>query len=95
VPCDHMAVIKSAAAQQIKAYCRDYGAQVGLTLEFVCWGWHQPGESSTPYQLSFKVRDVCPTRMPEFSKEQIAGYATGETKTAIEEKIRAEFANVL
>jgi hypothetical protein len=33
--------------------------------------------------------------MPEFSKEQIAGYATGETKTAIEEKIRAEFANVL
>lgn len=91
---DCLSICTSPGAQQIQAYCHEHGAQVGVTLESVWWGAHK-GKSNTPYQLALKVQGEPHRRWLYFSRDQITGYATGGSRVEIQEKIRAELANVL
>src|SRR6266516_1975874 len=64
----------SSDAQQIKAYCSEFGDQIGLKLEDVVWGMDEnPPYPGAPYKLTVKVR---PHKLPWdwFTREDIAGY---------------------
>src|SRR5882672_3797409 len=89
---EELTVIRSPAACQIKADCRDHASQVGVPLESVSWG-RDVVHTSTPFQLTITARGIM--RQITFTQDQILGYPTGQTTTEAQEKIRAALESIL
>jgi hypothetical protein len=89
---DHMDVITSLSAEEIRAYCRTLAQALELTLENVWWSHDlSPDHTEDPYHLVMSVTK--PLRAtPEFyfTREQVLGYATGKTQGAIQNEIRKD-----
>jgi hypothetical protein len=92
---EDLRIFDSPEARQIKADCRDLASQRSVPLESVYWT-RDVVHTSTPYHLWIKVSSSSNLmRTVEFTQEEIAGYLTGQTTTAVKEKIRVALESVL
>jgi hypothetical protein len=91
---EDLSVIQSSAARKIQADCRALASEVGVPLESVSWSRNMV-HTSAPFLLNLKVSGISPIRQLEFTQEEIERYPTGQTTTAVKEKMRAQLAAVL
>jgi hypothetical protein len=92
---DHMDVITSLSAEEIRAYCRTLAQELELTLADVADVWWSydlaPDHPEAPYHLVLSITKPLKTT-PEFwfTREQVLGYTTGTTSGAIQSEIRQD-----
>ena len=86
---DYLAVMTSPSAKEIETYCYSLAQELGLTLDYTWWGYaDHPGHRTDPYNLHLSVSKPFKAE-PQFwfTREQVLGYAKGNTKTAIQREI--------
>src|SRR5262249_6137380 len=89
---DHMDVITSLSAEEIRAYCRTLAQELELMLEDVWWSHDlAPDDPDAPYHLVLSVtKPFIADPQFWFTREEVLGYATGETKITIQGEIRKD-----
>src|SRR5262249_51045990 len=95
---DNASVTHSPSAKAIQASCQTLTCASGFTLaDPLCWTWTSlPDLGEPPYRLGLRITDPVSgytAHVPlDFTREEVLGYATGLTTTAVEQKIRGELA---
>ena len=91
---EDLTLIQSPAARQIKTDYSDLASQAGVMLEYVSWG-RDMAHTCMPFHLAIKVSGMSYIREIPFTREQIEGYITGQSKAEVQGKIRADLEDVL
>ena len=88
----HRAVTTSQSAKEIETYCYSLAQELGLTLESVWWGCAlHPDHDDDPYNLHISISKPIEAILEFwYTSEKVLGYATGGTKTVIENEIRKD-----
>ena len=90
---DHIDVMYSRSAKEIKGYCEALAQELGLTLEDSPYWTHTnlPAMEQPPYALTLSVTKPFEALVPfRFTCDEVLGYAQGTSKTVVESKIRTE-----
>ena len=85
-------VLQTPSARALRTFCYTLARELGLTLDSVGWGCAEhPEHRQNPYNLTLRITQPFEwDRVFWFMGEQVCGYATGATKTAIEDHIRTD-----
>src|SRR5438552_19090505 len=88
---NHIDVLYSLSATEIKAYCLTLAQDLELTLESIWWGYAEPGHAENPYYLHISItKPFEAVAELWFTREEILGYATGKTKATVQSEIRKD-----
>ena len=83
----------SRSATELAAYCHALAQKLGLTLAYdVTLDYVlSPDHDKNHYGLTISVTEPFTAILPfYYTREEVLGYATGETKATIQSKIREE-----
>jgi hypothetical protein len=90
---EHGDVINSRSAKEIAAFCHTLAQELRLTLAYDVTLDHvlSPEHIEDPYGVTMSVTQPFEEYLQiYFTREEVLGYATGETKAAVQNKIRTD-----